>query len=687
MKTLEEIGQRKRRSNRDIIQSLLNLVLGIIAVPLTFTCLFFICFALVHYNVIDFASSGRTSIVICIIAIVLVISLILLKWEECKNIVQSNILIFVLLLSYVLFYHFWESLIGKQLVETFLCNFEANLVNDSIFIIAVVCCIIICFINSGKRIKQSSILIYTIAILLWVYYRWFSDSFFFISLCSFEYLKYIDIVPIFCLSKIVPLILKEEKANYYPGKECLIRDAPIDSLNKDELGRKGFAKKVIESILGVYPEKAFTYGIDGSWGAGKTSFINLMKEHISLLPIDYLIIDFNPWLFSAKKDIVTAFFDELGKNLKPYDNTLARNLFDYSKLLTAFDTTETKIIASLIDLNQQDSSIQEKKKQITDALVRIDRRIFVFIDDLDRLDADELLEMMKLIRNTSYFPNLLFVVAYDKSYLVQCLEKKMDIQGTDFVEKIFLHEFHLPPCPSEKLREILFKYIVDSVGHFNFNLGDEIELQNYIIKDKNRNNPLSVLSNIREVKRLANHFASSYSYVSSHINVIDLLLFELFKTKYSLVFSFFERKKDDILVLDNNGNYLLYDENVSKDEDDRYINFLFYIQTHHIEFNINDIDQRSIQVILESLFKKRDSSSSDSQSSRRFNDKDWFDAWKIEASDLWGVHIDWYERVARRWILYYTNNDTKRKLDFECDARKDVDYQVSAAFWNVKFVE
>ena len=70
-----------------------------------------------------------------------------------------------------------------------------------------------------------------------------------------------------------------------------------------------------------------------------------------------------------------------------------------------------------------------------------------------------------------------------------------------------------------------------------------------------------------------------------------------------------------------------------------------------------------------------------------WNDKDWFDAWKIEASDLWGVHIDWYERVARRWILYYTNNDTKRKLDFECDARKDVDYQVSAAFWNVKFVE
>lgn len=644
MDILEEIKEQTEQTIKDRCLLFLYRVLGIIAVPLSFTCLCFICdVAAKNLNVFN---SGLTKTLVCI-AIVICFKFIISKWERFRSFVQSNLLVFILLTIYVLFYRFWEDLIDNHIVNNFMAAFEPNLINDLVFALAVVFCIILCYFNRGKNVTQRTKLLSIIVILFWAYYRCFSDRFCFISLFSFNNIKYLDILPIYCLSKLIPLILKEYEVGFYPNKNSLISDAPIESLNADKLERKEFAKKVVESLYGIYPYSgAFTYGIDASWGVGKTSFMNLMKNQIRQVPIKSIIIDFNPWLFSTNKDIVSIFFDELSKALKQYDYTLAKNIIDYSKLLTAFGTKESRVVAELLELNQHDSSLLEKKNQITYAIKRVERRIFVFIDDIDRLDADELLEMMKLIRNSSNFPYMYFVVAYDKLYLVRCLEKKMDIKGSDFVEKIIQHEFHLPPCPSEKLRQLLYDYIESAVGLFYSH--DKQELIDFILNDDSNSNPLTGLFNIREVKRLANHFLTSYSYVKGKINVIDLLLFELFKTKYPLVYSFFERKKDEILELDMNNHYVLFEGTDTINEDNRHINILNYIKNHNTELNISDIEQRSIQTIIEFLFKQVNLPDIESKHSRRLNDKDWFDKYINLTESETDISDKEFEEVMKR---------------------------------------
>lgn len=68
--------------------------------------------------------------------------------------------------------------------------------------------------------------------------------------------------------------------------------------------------------------------------------------------------------------------------------------------------------------------IDEYKGKIEKGLKQMDRPIVVTIDDLDRLASAELFEVLRLIRNTAAFPNLIYVVCYDKDYVVRQIEEK-----------------------------------------------------------------------------------------------------------------------------------------------------------------------------------------------------------------------------------------------------------------------
>ena len=337
-------------------------------------------------------------------------------------------------------------------------------------------------------------------------------------------------------------------------------------------------------------------GINAPWGAGKTSFMNMMKEELRNNTEKRLILDFNPWLYASEKDLISVFFDELSKVLKRYDLSLAKNIIDYSALLSAFDTQETKIAASIIRLKKTDSSLQEKKKQISKSIKRIQKQMFVFIDDLDRLDADELLEMMKLIRNISDFPYMYYIAAYDKAYLVECLEKRMKTKEIDFAEKIF--QVELQPLEGPKLNlhielfRMLNKYIAKT---------DKIDFDKFLNWCRDSYVFKNVFSNIREVKRLANSFLISYEYLKDKVNVNDLLILELFQIKFPLAFLYFAKNRDLFFEDDN-----YYKRIIVLDVDNSTI-FENNLKRLMYELRINESDFTEINNIIHLLFPVHDS--------------------------------------------------------------------------------
>ena len=59
-----------------------------------------------------------------------------------------------------------------------------------------------------------------------------------------------------------------------------------------------------------------------------------------------------------------------------------------------------------------------------------------------------------------------------------------------------------------------------------------------------------------------------------------------------------------------------------------------------------------------------------------WNNDNWENAFKV----------DWMNMKTKSWIMYYTNDNTKRKLDFQCRAEVEA-ASTSTSFWNVEFVE
>lgn len=539
---------------------------------------------------------------------------------ECKSFLRENTIIIALVLLYILFYRFWETLIGEFFIKRFLCHFESNCVSDCIFIAGVLITCFLCYFHRKKRIDQKTILICLIAISFWIFYRFIhricgiDGSTYNLKLTSLSFtshIKYFDIVPIVAVGILASPILgklianlKQKNNNEVNEVDGFLRDYPIDG-SQDILGRKELAHNVMARLLATdTTDGLFAVGIDAPWGSGKTSFMNMMKELVSPEDSNVTIIDFNPWLYSGDK--ITVFLGKLCRNLRKYDVSLAKNFLEYSRLISSFDTNDIPYIASLIDFVYNDKTLRKKKQQIRDAIVRIKKKIVVFVDDLDKLEAEEILKVMRLIRYISDFPNMYFVAAYDKNHLIQSLKTIIPIKGANFIDKVFQHEFRLPTSPYATTSSVLHNYLQPILTET-----DQLYLSKFLTQEEGKNH-LPLITNLREAKRIANNFTSNYIFnktnkAYSENQIISLYLLELFKIKYPLAFSFFESNWERMIIEkkseDNQKSYIvLFDE----PSNSLKINFFEHMQDRENRNNLNIAteDPLIIENILSLLFGK-----------------------------------------------------------------------------------
>ena len=92
-------------------------------------------------------------------------------------------------------------------------------------------------------------------------------------------------------------------------------EKPLISKNEDLLGRKKVANDLAKEIESYENEDSLTIGIVGKWGSGKTSFINMVLESFKGNN-NYIVIKFNPWNISSRKQLISDFFLQLSNNIE-----------------------------------------------------------------------------------------------------------------------------------------------------------------------------------------------------------------------------------------------------------------------------------------------------------------------------------------------------------------------------------
>lgn len=312
-------------------------------------------------------------------------------------------------------------------------------------------------------------------------------------------------------------------------------DAPITSSVDDALGRAPVAHDFAESIRELDASQGLVVGILGPWGHGKSSFINLMREQFETEP-DLTVIDFNPWMFSGSNQLVNFFFTEIGAELNVRNGSrfgkTADWLAQYAGIFkpvsqfiplpgaAAAGEAAAAALSGLSETTNADRSAKRVREEITKELTALAQPILVVIDDIDRLTIVEIREIFKLVRLTASFPNIIYLLAFDRERVEQALTED-GIPGRAYLEKIVQLSFDVPQVPEKLLRSQVFEELNRILAPVtNPTLDDSRWSDVYweVI------DPL--LSNMRGVTRYAISARSTIKSLGNEVDLVDLLAME-----------------------------------------------------------------------------------------------------------------------------------------------------------------
>lgn len=299
----------------------------------------------------------------------------------------------------------------------------------------------------------------------------------------------------------------KKEASAFLTDEPLKEEDPIG-----DISRKPDIDCILKKLKGTKTtSQAFAIGITGAWGSGKTSFANSLSSRLN----ETNSLWFEPWKFRGVANVQDSLFNELINHFKKNDKyDLAFDTEAYERLLNHDGIpVYLKFIFNFLKLFKNDSEpdIQEKFKKSLG-----DEKIYIFIDDLDRLDATEILEVFKLVRSTLSISNLVYILIYDKAHIQSVLEKEVtEGNAKNFLDKIIQTEYHIPSkglmsdyfiksfakdfSKNENFSHYEKKVIDVLVANLNDGLGEQ-ESKNF--RDIFNNHILT----IRDLKRLINSF-------------------------------------------------------------------------------------------------------------------------------------------------------------------------------------
>lgn len=393
--------------------------------------------------------------------------------------------------------------------------------------------------------------------------------------------------------------IKDSKEN----KEPELKGFSVDNTEIKLTGNQiKYAETLIKKLKNTdLSKESFAVGITGEWGSGKSTFLNTMKKEIE--KEDFAeIVEFNPWLCNSPEQVTQDFFATLINELSPKHSTLSRTINKYAKLLNKIAKPSLSIFGIDLDLTPGDDSLDELKENISKKLANLPKKVVILIDDTDRLEGNEVFEILRLIRNTADFKNVIYIATYDKEYVTDVLEENKIKDPDNYLEKIFQIEVHLLKVESYKLGymlidELKIQTLKQDIINFN--------IRNIIFSKDYHKLIFQILGSFRQVKRFARQFAAylDYLYKNNLINefsIIDLFWIELLQVYDKRIYNILAKDPDSILV-NRNQRYTIRAVITPKDWKEKTKEILEII--FNKEYDVNklfyyqkDIDKRRLRL-------------------------------------------------------------------------------------------
>ncbi|MBP7732999.1 MAG: hypothetical protein KA140_04460 [Caldisericia bacterium] len=392
-------------------------------------------------------------------------------------------------------------------------------------------------------------------------------------------------------------------------------DEPINSVINDLFGFSFQASMIAKLVGGKDSQNHLSVGVSGSWGSGKTSLLNMVREFLKYKQhndekeklekilfsrtychmsearrseidqrIIYLwaffmkleqenieledfitdenkVIWFDPWFFGSEETVIKAFFYRIAKELVDEDRELSKLFLKLAVVMVGSpDLPESsslpvvgdalKIInfgrnlinrmsgddGSIMDFSDIKRKICERLK--TNEFTYVDdeddikkktrKRIVIIIDDLDRLQVDEALTMLKVIRLVTEF-GVNFVIGYDEETLSATIDKNCGSHGREYIRKMVSIPWYVSYWKSTDMISRIFIHYkeTDIYNQISREMDD---------RELNIANLNELLEVIVKTPREALNLINLLKIVTNQVNMVDYLLLCLLRIYYPRMF-------------------------------------------------------------------------------------------------------------------------------------------------------
>lgn len=313
-------------------------------------------------------------------------------------------------------------------------------------------------------------------------------------------------------------------------------DAPQTDPADDAFGYAPFARRIADAICKAPSPQGLVMAIHGPWGSGKSTLLNYVKHNLGAFPESDrpIVVDFNPWWFKGHDQLAGQFLAQFAAKL-PHESVALRAIGDamaeYSGaigtvIMAAYPIPYLdKAVAWALKLFKHHvKDVPALKAEVAKALTNAEQRFVFVLDDIDRLAPDEIRELFKVVKALADFPNVIYLLAFDRDVVAASLNTSLGVDGETYLEKIVQAPFALPSVDRQKLQQKLFADLDRVLSGTDESLFDSTHWGNIYHDGLDQ-----FIQKPRDIVRVMNVLSVTYPAVRGEVNPVDFIALEFLR--------------------------------------------------------------------------------------------------------------------------------------------------------------